>query len=466
MQRHSNHHEPHVLTLTPREITEGLLGRVFRASPRYWVAVGVLGFLVLLGIIGFVIRLQDGFDQRAKWGYLAAAFAYLLTTAGSAPMVSIATRMVKAHWRRPLSRAAELMAVVGVFNFLLLLPLLAALPALAGRKTIWTPIFWLGRERPIPLGAPVWWDALAVLFLVLCGLGLLWAGALPDLAAAAGRGTGVRRNLWARLAAPWRGTLRQWRILAAGVGVLGGLYFMFLIFTHFLVSVDLGMSLVPGWKDAIFPAFHALSGLQSAVAVTLVTLFFLRYVGGYREYITLEQFWGLAKILLALSLLWFYFWWATFITFWYGRSPAEQNLLKYLMFESYRVPFLLAFFLNFLVPFLMMIWNPIRVSILGPTIAGASVLIGTFFDRIRLYVAAFSIEGVTAHRLEFVPPAHLPDGADILMVIGAIAGAILVYLLALRLLPPISIWEVKEGLQYQAVRTLGRLRLRSLGKPD
>ncbi|MBI5434580.1 MAG: hypothetical protein HZA52_17245, partial [Planctomycetes bacterium] len=64
--------------------------------------------------------------------------------------------------------------------------------------------------------------------------------------------------------------------------------------------------------------------------------------------ISRDIFWNLGKILLALCLLWFYFWWADFLTFWYGRLPNEENILQLLMFGPYRTAFILSFILNFL----------------------------------------------------------------------------------------------------------------------
>jgi hypothetical protein len=52
-----------------------------------------------------------------------------------------------------------------------------------------------------------------------------------------------------------------------------------------------------------------------------------RRFGGLKEYLAVDQFWALSKPLLALSLFWFYFSWSEFLTFWYGRTPTEHNLL-------------------------------------------------------------------------------------------------------------------------------------------
>ena len=114
----------------------------------------------------------------------------------------------------------------------------------------------------------------------------------------------------------------------------------------------------------------------------------------------------------------------------------------------------------------MLIWNPVRKSVIGPTIAGVSVLIGAYFMTIRLYVPAFGLEKVTGHSLDVVPLPIGPDISDILIIIGGLSGAALVYVLASKFIPIISVWEMKEGLLYQRVRPFLRSKYMVMGKPE
>jgi len=55
---------------------------------------------------------------------------------------------------------------------------------------------------------------------------------------------------------------------------------------------------------------------------------------------------------------------------------------------------------------------------------------------------------------------------DIATVVGLLAGAVLVYMMATRLFPILSIWEIKEGMMLQRKRKFLKTELRSLGKPE
>ena len=478
-------HHPDVpeVSLTPQGVTEHLTQKVFTFDRAFGIALLGVGLLVVLGIVGFVVRaVDDGFSDSARpaWGYYAAMFAFLLTTAGSAPLVAVALRWTKNHWRRPLSRASEMFALVGVLNLLWFIPLMFLLPGIdlngdgelavgQDRRTIWF-------EGPI--GSPLWWDIFAVGFLVFCALAILWVSARPDMSALGQRGSGWRAGLMRRLAMGWQGAERDWKLQRTSLGVLGAFYFMLLVFVHALISLDFSLSLVPGWKDSIFAPHHALTGLQAGSGTVLITLFIMRTWGGYRQYIGVDPFWSLGKILFGLTMLWAYFWFSEFMTFWYGRDPTEQSVVKLVMFESYRTAFVLNFFFSFIIPFTILLWNGLRRSVVGPALAGASVIIGAFFMMVRLYVPAFNIpqEDLGSHSIADFPagiggiaPQLLPvtpDVWDVFIIVGGLGAVAFIYLLGTKLLPVMSMWETKEGMLYILVRPFMKGRYMVLGKPE
>jgi hypothetical protein len=445
---------------TQEEIGRDLLRLHASNAERSRRLVMILGGLFLVGVLGFILKALEGFDDRSEWAYYSLLVAYLMITAQTVPLVAVALRLTKAHFRRPFTRIAELFAAVGFYNLILMIPLFFLLPSAEGRRSFW--FFGLYREG-WPPGAPALYVVITVVILVLSGLALMYFASLPDLSAMR---DGNRGKWYHRLAPSWQGTRFQWRILFTGLGFLGAFYFLMIIFTHTIWSMDFGESLIPGWKDSIFPTAQALHAIQCSVALLLLTMYILRRWGGYQAYLGVDQFWGLSKLLLASSLMWFYFWFAGLITFWYGRQPAEILTLRTLMFESYLIPFLLAFFMCFLIPVVLLIWNWIRKSITMLAVVASIVLIGNFFEALRVYVTAFSIDDVTVHALTYAPAAQLPNITDIMVVIGGLSGAALVYLLTMRIIPAVSIWEMRELILLRRVRNLVRLPIISLGKPE
>ncbi|PZC49174.1 MAG: hypothetical protein C1O27_000543 [Chloroflexi bacterium] len=459
---HNGHHRhmPEIGEYTAQVANEEI--RAWFGAPGSWhgKALFVAGALLVAGIVAFVIRASsDGFDERGPWAYYAAGFAFLLTTVGSAPLVSVALRMSKAHWRRGLSRLSELFAISSIFMLIVYIPLPFMLPVVDDRPSLW--INWHGH-------APHIYDSMLLVTTVLCGLAILLIGARPDFAALKHETKGIRRWYYSIIGGNWKGTKKEWQRLRAAQGVLGGLYFMMLIFTQLIVSSDYALALIPGWKDSIYPAFYSLTGLQGALAVTLIAMFWVRRTG-LQRYISLDQFWGLAKLLLATSLLWFYFWWSGFFVFWYGRSVAEVGVLEYMIKGAYLAPFLGAIAFSFFVPcFFFLIWNPIRKSIRGPAIAATIVMLGIMFSRVREYVAAFSIPKgmVGSTHIEGILGTNTPDAIDILLLLGILGGSAFFYLVALRIFPAVNIWEQREFTLLRKVRPYFKRYAVVLGKPD
>ncbi|MBI3979142.1 MAG: hypothetical protein HY331_13235 [Chloroflexi bacterium] len=417
-------------------LTRGLLGRL-GGAPLLAAAAVVLLLAVLLALVLRPTPAAPG--GRAVWAYLTAAAFYLLATFQSAPILILATRYGKGNWAAPVRRAAALCAVPGVLNAAIFVALISRLPSFENR-----PSLWFGWP-----GAPRIYDTIAVVGLAVLGLLILYLDALPDLAAARDRALGAT---YRTLALGWRGTIAQWRTLERGLFLLSALYFLFYGYVVLLLTSDLGQSLVPGMKSAIFPPYHVVTGFQGALATMILLLAALRALG-YRAYLELDQFSVLARMLLALSLLYFYFFWSGFIVQWYGRTPAEQRVLELTVWGPYLGATIAAFVGSFVLAVGLLIWRPIRHSVVRSPIPAAIVLVGLLFDRIRLYVAAWSIEQVErgpvgaehgpASAVLTVPPTLWPDPVALVALVGLIGGAIVLYFLAIRFVPAVAIWEMQ-----------------------
>lgn len=434
-------------------------GRAAASGARIWILV--LLAITAVGVVGVVGRVLDGFADRTSWGYYAAVVSFLLSTAGAAPMVSIAPTLARASWVRPVTRVSQLFASVGVVTALLYIPLVFALPPLVEDGV---------RRRSIWFGAPALtphiWGTVAIFGLVFIGLALLWSSSIPDLRTVSETSTGLRRRLARRLALGFIGTDTQWKALRMRIGVLGALYFLFLVFTHIVFSADFAVALVAGWKDAIFPMYHGMTAIQAGLASTILAAFFIRKYGRLERYLELDQFWAMAKLMFATSLLWFYFFFSAFIVFWYGRTASDQAVIDTLVSGPYRWAFFATFMLSFVIPLFTLMWNPVRHSIRGPAIVASIILAGMFIDRIRIYAAAWSAKGINDKFIREVPPTHWPDVFDVLVIVGAIGAAALAFLLATRLIPAVSLWEV----QYMRLLTRPVRFVRGhaviIGKPD
>lgn len=467
---HSGGHYPGMWVFpNPRVMTREMADKV-SSMPRAFTLVLLASFaLLVLGIVGFVARAAaDGFDDRAPWGYYMATFSFIFVITSGAPVAAVAFRFTKSHWRRPLSRVSELFAVVGIFNILMFIPMMIVLPPILNpnpghghdldiRRTIWF-------EGPI--GAPHAWDLAGVVGLAVTSMLILWLSAVPDMAERRLTATGFRGALYRTLAGHWYGTKRQWNAQKAGLAMLGAFYFMLVVFVQFIISSDYAQSMIPGYKDAIFPVFYTLTGFQCALSLCLIVLYVMRRWGGYGEYYGKSVFWAASKVQLGLTLLWAYHLFSFFITYWYGRLLVEENVIRYLMGNSYGGVFAANVALSFVIPFLLLLWNPVRRSAWGPPLAGLSALAGALMFSVRIFVGGANSGNIYQAFLVEVPPPVYPDVWDIFIVLGGIGGAAFVYMLSTKVLPLLSVWEVKEGALYQRMSRFIRGEYLVLAKPE
>lgn len=456
---HNGHHRslPRVWELPPQQIVSDGLQRIRAAGSTYRLLLIITAILGVVGVVALIAGpVLSGWGERQPWTYVAVTFGFLMSTVGAAPCVSVATRLVRGHWRRPVNRLAELWAAAMIVPLILFFLLVALLPNTEGRPSLWFG-WW---------GAPWLWDSLMMIALVICGYAFLYTAARPDIAIVRDQVDGNLNGRFARLARGFRGSTQEWRTVDRAVAYFGALYVLLYVGTMTLISADFILALIPGNNSAIFPATYTVQAFESGVALTLVTAGVMRVWGGARDYLHKEQFFALGKLQLALGLLWFYFHWTEFIIWWYGRTPRETALLRLLYFDTYFVPFAVAFALMFLAPLTVLLWNRIRAGVVGPIVVGALVLVGQVFEQIRLYSASFSPNNIYEGELTVIPPAYVPGVLDILILVGLIGGAVCLGLLALRFVPYPSIWEVTGGLWLRAKKPFHKTEVVVIGKPD
>ena len=413
------------------------------------LAQAAIALLAVLGIVMYLLRLGEWGD-RPEWAYPTATMMWMLATVSTAPLLAYATRMTRGYWSYPVRRIATLFAIPATLGYALLIPVLASLPSLDGRASLWFEF---------RFGAPVVTDAVAVATMALAGLGLLWVTSIPDLAA-----NGSCRFL----TLGWRGNPRQWRALKMYAKLLGAFYLMTLVFTTMLLTTDLGQSLIPGWRSGIFPAYHVVTGFQTATALVVLTAYLVqRFCPQARPFIGREQAINLGRIFLAFTLLVFYFFWADFVLVWYARLPGEIAAMQVNIAEVYGIAFAIAGLCHFGIPFVCLIFNPLRRRFHLLALVAVVALFGSLADRIRLFVPAISNTEVTGHGpLDPLPAAVWPALDDVLFMVGWIGLLAFAYIFTARWIPLLSGWEMREGALYRDEVDYGRAKYLLLAKPD
>ena len=124
----------------------------------------------------------------------------------------------------------------------------------------------------------------------------------------------------------WNGTERQHRLLEKGIAFMAILVIPVAISVHTVVSFVFAMTIQPMWHSAIFGPYFVAGAIFSGIAALIVAMNVIRKVYHLEDYLRPVHFNNLGILLLVMTLLWFYFTFAEYITVYYGGEPLQMTI--------------------------------------------------------------------------------------------------------------------------------------------
>lgn len=419
--------------------------RVFRSmesiSVRYVLLVVLMLAIVSVGLFAWGWQLYHGIGVTGKrrpvfWGMYITSFVFWIGISHSGTLVSAILRVLNVEWRRPLTRVAEAMTLFalmigGVFPIIHL-----------GRA--WR-FYWM---IPIPnerglwpnFRSPLMWDLLAILTYITASSLFLFFPLVPDLAAARDRSRGLRRRLYRIFSLGWRGTQQQWNRLHLGMRIFTIVVIPIAVSVHSIVSWDFGMTQLEGWHSTLFAPYFVIGAIYSGVAALMTVLVVVRRGMHLEEYLTLRHLDRMGKVLLAVAAIWFFFWWAGFLTDWYGGNAQAKELQRVHVFGGLAPLFWTMIAVNVALPFLTLWFRRVRTSPAAMLVISLLINVGMWIERFLIVVGS-----PIRNALSFDWGNYRPGWPEVAIASATVAAFTLLYLIVSKTLPLISLWEVKEG---------------------
>jgi len=444
----------------PSETNALMLAAMRRTGPTFWLlVVGLGGMVVALFVTWFVQMYQGigitGLNRSVMWGPYIANLVYFIGIGHAGTFISAALRLMRYDFRRPVARAAETVTLFGLS--------MAGLYPLIHLGRVWK-VYYL---FPIPNERELWpnfhsallWDATAITTYLIGSTLFMYAALIPDLAMVRDHVSGVRRKIYGALSLGWRGTDGEWHRLETLSNILAFIIIPVMFSVHTIVSWDFAMAIQPGWHSTIFGPFFIIGALFSGVAAVILIMVIVRKAMGLGYFIREEHFNAMGIFLMILSMAWVYFYFAEWITNWYGNLPMEVALQD--MLTGQLAPlFYLMLFANIIVP-LGTLWSRrVRTSMPAMFVIALFVQIGMYLERV-LIVPGF----LSRNELPFNWVNYTPRWPELLITAGTFAFLALLYLLWTRVVPIIPVWEVYEGQAFQSGRRVGRALLSTRSDP-
>jgi Ni/Fe-hydrogenase subunit HybB-like protein len=420
-------------------------------TPRFWYVGFGLSFILVLVLLYCIAALVAvgvglfGIMIPVAWGFAIVNFVWWIGIGHAGTLISAILLLLRQKWRQSINRFAEAMTLFAV--------------ACAGLF----PLIHLGRPwfaywlfpYPSTMGiqpqfrSPLVWDVFAVSTYFTVSFLFWFLGLIPDLATLRDRARGrVPRFIYGMLAMGWRGSAIHWHRYEMAYLLLAGLATPLVVSVHTVVSFDFAVALVPGWHSTIFPPYFVAGAIYSGFAMVLTIAIPLRKLYGLEDFITLRHLRNMGIIMLATGMVVAYGYLMETFFAWYSGDIFEKYMMLNRMFGPYGWMYWLLILFNILIPQALWIAK-VRTHPVVLFLISISVNIGMWLERYVIVVVSLS--------RDFMPSAwgmYSGTIVDYAVLAGSIGLFVCLLFLFIRVLPMISIFEMRGLVHEEEVKNV------------
>jgi Ni/Fe-hydrogenase subunit HybB-like protein len=396
-----------------------------------------IGYLFVRGVGIWGITIPIG------WGFAIVNFVWWIGIGHAGTLISAILLLLRQQWRNSINRFAEAMtlfavAAAGIF------PLIHV-----GRPWL---AYWL---FPYPntmqywpqFRSPLVWDVFAVSTYFTISLLFWFIGLIPDLATLRDRS----ENRWTRmiyglLAMGWRGSARHWHRYESAYLLLAGLATPLVLSVHTVVSFDFAISIVPGWHTTIFPPYFVAGAIYSGFAMVLMLAIPIRKIYGLEDFITQRHLENSAKVMLATGLIVAYGYIVEMFMGWYSGNHYDAFLIWNRMHGPYSFFYYCLWACNIFFPQVLWI-RKLRNSPVALFFISLVILTGMWLERFIIVVVSLHRDYLTSSF-----GMYYPTRWDWMTFVGTIGMFLCAMFLFVRILPMISIFEMRTLLPEAEVK--------------
>ena len=399
--------------------------------------VGCFGVMLLTAAIGKLIFVGVGIwgiNHPVGWGFDILNFVWWIGIGHAGTLISAILLLLRQQWRTSINRFAEAMTLFAVASA-------GLYPALhTGRP--WYD-FWL---FPYPntmslwpqFRSPLMWDVFAVSTYATVSALFWFVGLIPDLATLRDRSNSFfGRKIYGMLALGWRGSAKHWYRYETAYLLLAGLSAPLVLSVHTIVSFDFAVAQIPGWHSTFFPPYFVAGAVYAGFAMVLTLAIPFRKLFHLEDFITMKHLENMGKVMLATGLIVFYAYAMEAFFAYYSADAFERYMWLNRVFGPYWKMYWMLILCNGLAP-QMMWFRPIRTSATGLFITAMFVNVGMWLERVVIIPESLS--------RDFLPSSWgMYHGTvwDWAMFLGSIGLFIFLLFLFVRVLPMISIFEMR-----------------------
>jgi Ni/Fe-hydrogenase subunit HybB-like protein len=369
------------------------------------------------------------------WGFAIVNFVWWIGIGHAGTLISAILLLLKQDWRTSINRFAESMTLFAVMQAGMFPILHLGRPWLAYWLIPYPNSMWLWPQPRSPLV----WDVFAVSTYFTVSLLFWYTGLVPDFATMRDKAKRVwQKKLYGIFALGWRGASRHWSRYQMAYLLLAGLSTPLVVSVHTVVSFDFAISLIPGWHTTIFPPYFVAGAIYSGFAMVITLAIPARKWFHLEDIITSRHLECMAKVMLGTGMIVAFAYVLEAFMAYYSGSAYERFMYLNRMLGPYGFTYYMLIACNIAIPQFLWI-KKVRLSVPLLFILAIVVNIGMWLERFVIVITSL-------HR-DFVPSSwgvYAPTQWDWAVLIGTIGFFVTLMFIFMRLLPAISIFEVRE----------------------
>ena len=442
--------------LSQKKVNRDLLRGMF-TTPMWWiVAVSFFTLVFLAGAAAFGYMLNKGIgvtglNRPVFWGVFIVNFVFWIGISHAGIMISAILRLTQAEWRRPVTRAAEVLTIFSLMAAGLAAPLVHE-----GRqwRNYWIAPYDLARGVWDNVRSPFVWDPTAIGTYLTASSLFVFIALLPDLAIVRDRTKGLVHIAYSFLCLGWRGTPRQWRMQAVAGILLSALILPVFVSVHSIVSWDFAVQIgVGGWHSTIFAPYFIIGAIHSGVAAVAMIMVLMVWLWKWDKYIRPDHLDAIGRLLIVVATTWFFFFFLEWVFALYTLETSELAVRDLQVFQwPWSGLFVLFLVTAFFFPVPMWLFKRVRRNLLLMFITTFSVNIGMWLERFLIIIPSL----MRRQPMIYDWGSYHPSIIEIMMVAGTFAWVALGMLIFSKFFPLIPLFDVKEGMVIREEIKIGR----------
>jgi molybdopterin-containing oxidoreductase family membrane subunit len=212
---------------------------------------------------------------------------------------------------------------------------------------------------------------------------------------------------------------------------------------HTIVSLDFAAGIIPGWHTTIFPPYFVAGAVFSGFAMVLVLIIPIRRIYKLEDFVTSRHLQNMAKVMLASGLIVAYGYLMEIFYAWYSATSYEQYMVQNRFTGPYWPLYWALLVANVIVP--TSLWfKRVRTSTVLLWSVALIINVGMWLERFIIIVTSLHRDFLTSSWDMYYPTVW-----DWAMYVGTIGLFFALLFIFIRLLPMISIFEMRTILPKQ-----------------